>query len=275
MLYDLSEYALIDAQGADAEKYLQGQLTTDLSQLAAGENTLSVNCDPKGKVVSLFRLARLSSEQFYLIIRKDLLELGLANLKKYAVFSKITFTLLDAQIIGATENENLPDTRRIAFADRAILINLSSKSVEVMGSQQDWDLLEIQQGLPVLRKEMQNEFLPQALNLQQLEKTISFQKGCYIGQEMVARAKYRGANKRAMFTLTGHSSQMPALGSEVEMFLQTSWRKTGTVISALNIGGVLWLQVVMNKDIEPSQQFRLPADESSLCLYDLPYLMAS
>ncbi len=69
------------------------------------------------------------------------------------------------------------------------------------GDEKIWEVADIQAGLPNLSPQTQNEFIPQALNLQAIEQAISFTKGCYIGQETVARAKYRGANKRAMFIL--------------------------------------------------------------------------
>ena len=65
-----------------------------------------------------------------------------------------------------------------------------------------------------------------------------FTKGCYIGQETVARAKYRGANKRAMYVLSGETTVTPKIGSEIEMQLETAWRKTGTIVSAVNFDGV-------------------------------------
>ena len=70
-----------------------------------------------------------------------------------------------------------------------------------MAMKKIWEVADIQAGLPNLSPQTQNEFIPQALNLQAVEQAISFTKGCYIGQETVARAKYRGANKRAMFIL--------------------------------------------------------------------------
>ena len=119
--------------------------------------------------------------------------------------------------------------------------------------------------------ETQNEFIPQALNLQAIEQAISFTKGCYIGQETVARAKYRGANKRAMYVFSGETAVTPKIGSEIEMQLDTAWRKTGSIVSAVNFDGVLWLQVVMNNDLEEGTHFRLPEDGTVLKIKSLPY----
>ena len=87
--------------------------------------------------------------------------------------------------------------------NRAILINPTPLDVTFNGDENNGFVRDIQAGLPSLSAETQNEFIPQALNLQAIEQAISFTKGCYIGQETVARAKYRGANKRAMYVLSG------------------------------------------------------------------------
>ncbi|WP_439955727.1 CAF17-like 4Fe-4S cluster assembly/insertion protein YgfZ, partial [Klebsiella pneumoniae] len=71
------------------------------------------------------------------------------------------------------------------------------------------------------------QFIPQATNIQALGG-ISFKKGCYTGQEMVARAKFRGANKRALWTLAGHASRVPEAGEDLEMKMGENWRRTGT-----------------------------------------------
>ena len=110
-----------------------------------------------------------------------------------------------------------------------------------------------------------------------IEQAISFSKGCYIGQETVARAKYRGANKRALFNLKSDSADgreyCPELGTGIEMQLESQWRKTGTIISAVNIDHVLWLQVVMNNDIQLDTPLRLPQNGAALTIQPLPYVL--
>ena len=270
----LTQYQLIEAHGADAEKYLQGQLTTDVVRLASGATTLTAHCDPKGKMNAIYRLFKVSSEQFFLLIKKDLLPSGLDALKKYAIFSKVSFDLRDWQIIGLIGKKCGKITPHFSWeidGQRSILLNETELPVNFNGDARIWDVADIQAGLPNLSPQTQNEFIPQALNLQAIEQAISFTKGCYIGQETVARAKYRGANKRAMFILKGDTQAQPEIGSEIEMQLETNWRKTGTITSVVNLDGVLWLQVVMNNDVEENQVFRLPQDGTILEQKTLPY----
>lgn len=267
----LEQYSLIEIAGVEAEKYLQGQLTCDVSKLVVGTSTITGHCDPKGKLSAIFRLIRLSDEKFYMFVRTALLPTALDNLKKYAVFSKVTFTLLKANLVGIiSENMDISAEYCFSFADRTLLINPQS-AVECNADFSQWDLADIQQGYPILTEKTQLEFIPQALNLQCLEQAISFQKGCYIGQETVARAKYRGMNKRAMYAFKAQTELAPDIGSEIEMQLENGWRKTGTILSAVHVEGVLWLQVVLSNQLETEQQFRLTENSAALTLLPLPY----
>lgn len=264
----LSQYTLIGVEGEDAETYLQGQLTADVTALAAGDSTLTAHCDPKGKMSAVFRLIRVAEKRFYALIRTCLLPLALNQLKKYAVFSKVAFTQEnEAELVGVIGDTVLPAQAK--FGNRSIMINPQS-AVDFNADFTAWDLADIQQGYPILTDKSQLEFIPQALNLQAIEQAVSFHKGCYIGQETVARAKYRGANKRAMFVFRATTDFTPELGGEIEMQLESGWRKTGTILSFVHADGQLWLQVVLNR-IEGNPQFRLAENQIPLELQPLPY----
>ncbi|ACA31957.1 CAF17-like 4Fe-4S cluster assembly/insertion protein YgfZ [Histophilus somni] len=276
MLINLKQYGLIYVEGVDAEKFLQGQLTCDVTKLAIGQSTLTAHCDPKGKVNSLFRLIRHAEQQFYLLIRQDLLNHGLAQLKKYAVFSQVTFSEKNWTIVGMLDQDlkecgAISPQIRIDLGNRQILCWEQKMSLEYTQDTQYWDYLDMQQGFPILTIIGQGEFIPQALNLQEIEQAISFQKGCYIGQETIARAKYRGINKRAMYLLQAKTAALVEIGTEIEMQLEHAWRKTGCILSAVNLNGILYLQVVMSNQLEENQRFRLPVDESELEILPLSY----
>ncbi len=115
------------------------------------------------------------------------------------------------------------------------------------------------------------QFIPQATNLQALGG-ISFKKGCYTGQEMVARAKFRGANKRALWLLAGSASRLPEAGEDLELKMGENWRRTGTVLAAVKLeDGQVVVQVVMNNDMEPDSIFRVRDDANTLHIEPLPY----
>ncbi|AWX15871.1 tRNA-modifying protein YgfZ [Mergibacter septicus] len=292
----LPDYVVVLVEGSDATKFLQGQLTCDVIKLADKCSTLAAHCDPKGKVNSLFRLVKFNPEQFWLILERSFLPSAINFLKKYAVFSKVTFTPLEQKYLYAFSLHRFTEiATEIDFSVNSV-ISLSSEQVtikvdqanpyvlvvsnhlvDVNGEQVEWQLLAMQNGQPLLTLDNQAEFLPQAINLQCLEATISFSKGCYIGQEMVARAKYRGANKRAMFTLVSEQNTglaLPKIGDGIELKLETGWRKTGVIISSIQIEERVWLQVVLNQDIESEAIFRLSEqEEAKFIIAPLPYLI--
>ncbi|MEP9303399.1 tRNA-modifying protein YgfZ, partial [Klebsiella pneumoniae] len=92
------------------------------------------------------------------------------------------------------------------------------------------------------------------------------------GQEMVPRAQFRGANKRALWTLSGTASRVPEAGEDLELKMGDNWRRTGTVLAAVQLDdGSLMVQVVMNNDMEPDSVFRVRDDAGSLSIKPLPY----
>ncbi|MDC9596658.1 tRNA-modifying protein YgfZ [Xenorhabdus anantnagensis] len=306
-LISLDDWGIVTATGADAEKYLQGQITADLTSLNDNQHVLTAHCDAKGKMWSNLRLFQRGGGFAY-IARRSLLETQLTELKKYAVFSKVTFTKDEESILlgvaGTGSREalatffptlpdakspviqhetttllhfGLPAERFLLVTDRTTAVKLTEALTEEFQSQlndsQQWLALEVEAGSPVIDAANSAQFIPQATNLQAIENSISFKKGCYTGQEMVARAKYRGANKRAMYWLAGSASSLPVAGDDLEWQLGDKWRRTGSVLAAVKlVDGSIWVQVVMNNDMEIESVFRIREDEgSTLTIQVLPY----
>jgi hypothetical protein len=93
---------------------------------------------------------------------------------------------------------------------------------------------------------------------------------------MVARAKFRGANKRALYWLEGKAGRVPEAAEDVELQLGENWRRTGTVLSAAKLtDGTLWVQVVLNNDLDADSTLRVRDDATSqLVIKPLPYSLA-
>lgn len=302
-LMTLDDWALATITGADSEKYLQGQVTNDVAQLTEHQHLLVAHCDAKGKMWSNLRLFR-RNDGFAWIERRSVREAQLTELKKYAVFSKVTIAADDEHVLlgvagfqarAALANlfSTLPDqqTQVVQDGDTQILwfeqpaerfllvtdvataerINETLRGEAQLNNSQQWLALNIEAGLPVIDAASSAQFLPQATNIQALGG-ISFKKGCYTGQEMVARAKFRGANKRALWYLAGKASRVPEAGEDLEMKLGENWRRTGTVLAAAQLeDGRLLVQVVMNNDMEPDSVFRVRDDSFTLAIEPLPY----
>jgi len=166
-------------------------------------------------------------------------------------------------------------------AERYLVITSPEKAAQIteelgdkaqLNDSQQWLALDIEAGFPVIDTINSVQFIPQATNIQALDG-ISFTKGCYAGQEMVARAKYRGANKRALYWLAGNASQTPAAGDSLDLQLGENWRRTGTVLAAVQLTeGVLWVQAVLNNDLDAESVLRVREEEGSkLTIQPLPY----
>ncbi|WP_010435324.1 tRNA-modifying protein YgfZ [Enterobacter mori] len=302
-LMTLDDWALATLTGADAEKYLQGQVTADVAQLTEHQHLLAAHCDPKGKMWSNLRLFR-HQDGFALIERRSLRDAQLTELKKYAVFSKVIIAPDDEHVLlgvagfqarAALNNlfSELPDAEKQVVsegetsilwfehpAERFLLVTDVATAERVtealrgeaqLNNSQQWLALNIEAGLPVIDAVNSAQFIPQATNIQALGG-ISFKKGCYTGQEMVARAKFRGANKRALWTLAGRASRVPEAGEDLELKMGENWRRTGTVLAAVQLDdGRLLVQVVMNNDMEANSVFRVRDDANTLSIEPLPY----
>ncbi|NDO80566.1 tRNA-modifying protein YgfZ [Citrobacter sp. NCU1] len=302
-LITLDDWALATITGADCEKYIQGQVTADVSQLTEHQHVLAAHCDAKGKMWSNLRLFR-DGEGFAWIERRSLRDAQLTELKKYAVFSKVVIAPDDERVLLGVAGfqaraaltplfSELPDAanpvvtkgastllwfehpseRFLLVTDTATAKALTEKlhGEAALNNSQQWLALDIEAGIPVIDMVNSGQFIPQATNLQALGG-ISFKKGCYTGQEMVARAKFRGANKRALWSLVGVASRVPEAGEDLELQMGENWRRTGTVLAAVQLDdGRLRLQVVMNNDMEADSVFRVRDDANTLHIEPLPY----
>ncbi|ATG02330.1 tRNA-modifying protein YgfZ [Lelliottia amnigena] len=302
-LISLDDWALATISGADSEKYLQGQVTADVAQLGEHQHLLVAHCDPKGKMWSNLRLFR-RQDGFAIIERRSLRDAQLTELKKYAVFSKVTIVADDENVLLGVAGfqaraalktlfSELPDADKPLINDgatsllwfeypeeRFLLVTDVATAERVtealrgeaqFNNSLQWLALNIEAGLPIIDAANSAQFIPQATNIQALGG-ISFKKGCYTGQEMVARAKFRGANKRALWYLAGNASRVPEAGEDLELKMGENWRRTGTVLAAVQLDdGRVLVQVVMNNDMEADSVFRVRDDANTLSIQPLPY----
>lgn len=303
-LISLEDWALVTLSGEDNRKYLQGQLSNDVFALQPDQHQLAAHCDAKGKMWSAIRLFQYGDALAYLQ-RSSLCDNQLTELKKYAVFSKVTIERKnDAVLLGVAGSNartmlsslyaTLPDatTPVVQHGDTCILhFSLPTERFLFVTNQDEanslygyllgkaalndsrqWLALDIEAGIPVIDSATSDEFIPQATNIQALDG-ISFTKGCYSGQEMIARAKYRGANKRAMYWLSGKALSLPNTGDDLELQLGENWRRTGTVLASVKLtDNTIWVQAVLNNDLESDAVLRVKDDVTSqLTIQPLPY----
>ncbi|CFQ61288.1 putative global regulator [Yersinia frederiksenii] len=303
-LISLDDWALVTLTGADRVKYLQGQVTADIDALPTDQHVLCAHCDAKGKMWSNLRLFYRGEGLAY-IERRSVLDNQLSELKKYAVFSKVAMAAQpDAVLLGVAGAQaqaalaqifsELPNAEHPVIqqgnstllhlslpAERFLLVTDSEQAQQIvekladsaqLNNSKQWQALDIEAGFPIIDTDTSAQFIPQATNIQALNG-ISFSKGCYTGQEMVARAKFRGANKRALYWLAGNANRVPAAGEDLEWQLGENWRRTGTVLAAIQLSnGTVWVQAVLNNDLASDSVLRVRDDvESVLSIQPLPY----
>jgi len=306
VLCPLDSWDLISVKGDDRITFLQGQLTCDLTSLQPGQQTLAAQCNPQGKVFSIFRVIILE-DRVLLTQPSSVTARQLPELQKYAAFSKVEISIdpdykafgligcKSAQYIAekvdtaATHDQSrllesgtvlikqpYPSLRYLAVMKNAIAEELLEdiKNRAEIFDDSLWNAMNIASGIGFIEEQTSASFIPQMLNLQALNG-ISFSKGCYIGQETVARAKYRGANKRALFILTGRASHPPKVGDNIQMLVSNNWKRIGTVISGCQYGdGHIEVLAVLPKDCSPEDVYQVKEIEGSTLYYaPLPYTL--
>jgi folate-binding protein YgfZ len=243
----LTHLGILSIKGPDSARFLQGQVTCDVQQLNESCSLTGARCNPKGRILADFLLCQPNENQLFLVMDRSLVQQNIDELSKFSAFFKTQ--LLDAsedyQLIGLCGKEaeilacSIPTIDNYPFSDgRQLLItstedapsvwqNLSTKATPT-GSE-FWHLQDIRAGRGHVQAETVAMFVPQMLNLQAIGG-ISFKKGCYTGQEVVARMKYLGKLKRRMYRLTTHAAQIPVPGTPC--YLPDKKQSIGNVVQA-------------------------------------------
>lgn len=248
-VFDLQHLALIAVRGADAEAFLQGQLTSDIGQLDADRAQPSAWCSPKGRVLTCFLVFRYD-DSLMLQLPASLLESTLKRMRMYVLRARAT--LEDASDsytrMGAVGEDTasrlrehvgrLPEhTQTVSSKDDLTIIRLAGERprYEILGTHEAveslwndcrrvavaagadaWELLEIEAGIASIGPDTSDAFVPQMINLDRIG-AVSFTKGCYVGQEIVARTQHLGRIKRRMYRARLSGSPRIAPGDSLEI----------------------------------------------------------
>ena len=209
----LSHLSILSFSGSDVKDFLQGQMTQDINSISNQSYKMTSILNPKGRMI-VSGLIKRSEDIFFLIISKDLSEDILNWLSRYILRSDVIITIEDFNIIGL---DNVNHKKLINHQDDSQQLNISPVDVDkdryilIINNQvvtkdnsiqsineNDWTLADIKSGLAIIDKNNSEKYIPQMINLDLLEG-ISFSKGCYTGQEVVARVQHRGKIKQRMF----------------------------------------------------------------------------
>ena len=220
-IYPIAHLGVLTVAGKDAAKLLQGQITCNINDITDIKSSLGAICNPKGRAITTFLLVK-NIDTFLMILPKELLASVKKRLQMYVLRSDVTLTDSSDELclIGLSYDASQSCAAEHRFStsrQENIVVNLQNRSLIIVkaanaqkfwseqvkqgfqpeGSAQ-WRYLDIISGIPWLTVETSEEFIPQMLNLDKLGG-ISLNKGCYTGQEIVARTHYLGKAKREMF----------------------------------------------------------------------------
>ena len=204
----LNRYGMLAVTGADARAFLHAQLTNDIENLPPERAALAGWCTAKGRLLASF-LVIPAPAGFLLQLARDLAPTVAKRLSMYVLRSKVKvadesdawsqYGVWDAEL-GVAGVAWDGDTVTVRVAERRFLKIGKSLSESCNAGEDAWTLQEIRAGRPLISAATQDQFVPQMVNLETIGG-IDFQKGCYPGQEIVARAQYRGQVKRRMTRL--------------------------------------------------------------------------
>ena len=203
--------------GVDAPAFLHGQFTNDVTGLAVAATQWNAWCSPKGRVLATFALKRTAADAFILVLPADVAAGVVKRLRMFVMRSKVTVTPLGDthRVIGASagfampalagaavdfESLDVPDGRRIIVCgtESVALVDEALAESAIAMQPVAWDQMAIHAGIPYVTAATQDQFVPQMLNWE-LVGGVNFQKGCYPGQEIVARMQYLGRLKERLY----------------------------------------------------------------------------
>lgn len=302
---DLGSLALLAVRGAEAESFLQGQLTCDVRRLAGGDLLPAAHLTPKGRAIASFLVWR-HDDTIYLQLPQPLAETMTRRLRMFLLRSKATIERVDESLVqlgawGAAAAGlatslvgGMPEAPfRHASQDGCSVLRLPgaeprlqfllpvATAVEAWAAlttagadacpEAAWRLLDIRAGLGWVRTETSEALLPQMLNYDRLDG-ISFNKGCYVGQEVVARLHHLGEVKRRAYPGTV-AAVPPAPGTPLFSPDSTSRQGAGTVVDAVATGPrACELLAVVERKARTAGGLRLgAADGPEIALHDPPY----
>jgi len=203
---------IIVASGDDVQTFLQGQLTNDIFLLNNDNSKnwqFSAYLNTKGRILATFIVVKASNNMYYLITSGEVVNQVLARLKMYVLRAKVTLEILAAHVIFS-QAPAVPTFATIALDNKSFL-HITQEPVTNSDLQAFKQYL-VNDGIGLIYTATQDELIPQHINFDKLGG-LNFKKGCYVGQEIVARMHYLGKSKRAMYRFS--TEHEVAIGNKV------------------------------------------------------------
>ena len=306
VLCDLSQFGTLRVSGEEAQTFLQNLLSNDIREVSATRAQLSSFNSPKGRMLASMLIWR-NDDGYLMQLPRDLCEPMRKKLSMYVLRAKVKISDVSNEIVslglsGAAAQEilhrqfgELPqqpfgfiDTEQagvLRFSDTRFQIStavqhaptlwqLLSQHAQPAGSL-CWDGLNIRAGIPVILPQTQEHFVPQMVNFELLGG-VNFKKGCYPGQEIVARMQYLGKPKRRMYLAHIDGNEAPQPGDEL-FSAEMEGQASGTIVNAAPApgGGYDVLAVAQTSSQEAQAVHWKSLQGAALKFLPLPYPLAS
>jgi folate-binding protein YgfZ len=304
VLADLSDSSLVRARGGDTQNFLNGQLSNDVRRLDATHSQLAAWCSPKGRMLAIFRLCRRGDDTL-LQLPSSLLEPILKRLRMFVLRAKVTLEDTGAELVsfglsgpdaekllrdaagfapgevdGSETRDEItliklagphPRFEIIAGTETAIKLWSELKTKATPVAPPVWAWLDIMAGIPVVHPETSEAFVPQMANLE-IVGGVNFKKGCYPGQEIVARMQYLGKLKQRMYRAHVASDAAPRPGDSI-FAPDFPGQSAGTVVAAQPApdGGFDLLAVIQISSADAGVLHLGSEAGPQLSLQNLPY----
>ncbi len=297
MLFDLTDQGLIKVSGEDAESFLQNQLTNDIRNITETTHQVSAWCNPKGRIIANFQIF-MRDGSYYLSLSANLIETVIKKLRMYVMMSKVTVEDASNSMIhfgfvgdlqksfGDAPSEPYQTLQHNNFsilrlADKELRYEIFTDSIDdvkqlwkqcssnaAFVNNNGWNYLNITAGLPNINDASSEAWVPQMVNFIAIGG-VDFKKGCYPGQEIVARLNYLGKSKRQMYRLQINTNELPKIGDAIA---SDSDKEAGKILNAaFNPDGIVEVLAIMKIAQIDSTLTLADNTEASITLLELPY----
>lgn len=255
----LPHYVVLDATGPDALSFLQGQFSNDLPALGTTHASFGVYCAANGRMLASALLWQHDSQTVSLLVHHSVAEFLLKRLRMFVLRANVTLSQRDATVYGAyveagkaasgryevlhpNEQVELIQAPSAGNPERWWMISTAAPSLapdNSLSAAERWDAETLQQGIAHIEKATQDVFIPQTLNMELID-AISFSKGCFPGQEVVARSHYRGTIRRrsALFSIATDTIDASLLAPGNDLYgTDQENQPIGRIVNSANLNG--------------------------------------
>lgn len=303
-LSDLGDLGVLALEGPDTKRFLQGQSTSDCEQLSPDKALPGAICNAKGRMLTSYQAIEAKADTLLLVMQRPLVDTTIHSLTKYAAFFKTALSNASEQyhLLGISgpdcesvlsEHFNaVPTTiNQLCIGDDYLLLRISAQQFLLIANVAAaktlwlklakrltpvgidyWQLQLIRAGLAQVHAETVEQFVPQMLNLQATE-AVSFKKGCYTGQEIVARMQYLGKLKRRTYRVIIKAAKPPRAGAEI--YSSPDNKQVGSVLMAAPAGqNSAEMLALLHEDQATASAFIIDGDIIAVEIAELPYSLS-